>query len=139
MSGIATLIVLLIAVAMYFWYITLPVYVAIIWLQFFMARRIEDRGANPGFMRTVAILQIVCLVLPVILYPFMPGRTRTNEPLGMNEKAACTALITVALIALGIALNVVACVTGFAKTRKMKAANQRFEAIGDPGSPQPQP
>lgn len=114
------MMVLLIAVAMYFWYITLPLYGLLIWWQFALVKRIQACGGKSRLIRAMAICQIAFLGLPSALYPFMPGRTHTNEPLGLNEKAAWAALITVGLIAISFATSLGAIIAHGIRTRQEK-------------------
>ncbi len=114
------MMVLLIAVAMYFWYIMLPLYGLLIWWQFALAKRIQTRGGRTRLIRAMAICQIAFLGLPPALYPFMPGRTHTNEPLGLNEKAAWAALITIGLIVVSVAVSLCATIAHWIRTRQEK-------------------
>jgi len=118
MDAIVLMMVLLIAVAMYFWYITLPLYGLLIWWQFALAKRIRNRGGKSGVIRAMAVCQIAFLCLPPALYPFMPGRTHTNEPLGLNEKAAWAAHITVGLIVFSLAASLWAAIVSGIRTRR---------------------
>ncbi len=81
-----------------YWWISLPVYYSIVALQFRSARAGRTTGTNSRSLFRLACIQAGLPLLAVFLYPIMPGRTATNEPLGLDEKAYLSVAITLVVM-----------------------------------------
>ena len=82
----------------YYWWITVPAYYGIIFLEFRSIRILKLRGAMCKGLTRLAKLQVWLPFLAIILYPIMPGSTSTGEPLGLNEKAFYSCSVTFLLV-----------------------------------------
>lgn len=87
-----------------FWWIVLPAYYLMLVIELRSISLVESVGGKTAGLVGIVIIQILLPVVPLLLYPFMPGPTRTGEPLGMDMKAYWAVYTGVALSLCGFAV-----------------------------------
>ena len=118
------------------WWITLPLYYLLLGAEFWSMKRFDKELKKLSKLFKILIVQVFLPFTPIILYPFMPGRTHTGEPLGLNEKAYLAICIGIILSLLGLVI--------FGLTRRKLAREIKRVEQGVPGyrrqsAPQPEP
>ena len=119
-----------------FWWISLPLYYLLLGAEFWSMKRFDKELKKLSKLFKILIVQAFLPFTPIILYPFMSGRTQTGEPLGLNEKAYLAICIGIILSLLGFVI--------FGLTRRKLAREIKRVEQGVPGyrrqsAPQPEP
>jgi len=95
---------------LWYWWILLPIYYLLLWIEFRLLRKIRHKtGKTTGAILAI-IVQAVLPLVPLALYPIIPGKTFTGESFGPSEKTCFTAywvlfLIVIGFIIFGIAMR----------------------------------
>ncbi len=87
-----------------FWWVILPAYYLMLVFELRSISLVESVGGKTMGLVGIVIVQILLPVVPLLLYPFMPGPARTGEPLGMDMKAYWAVYTGVAFTLCGFAV-----------------------------------
>ena len=111
-----------------FWWISLPLYYLLLGAEFWSMKRFDKELKKLSKLLKIIIVQVFLPFTPILFYPFMPGRTQTGEPLGLNEKAYLA-------ICIGIILSLLGFVIFGLTRRKLAREIQKRVEQGGPGNP----